>query len=77
MNTLTQIVRQSMPKKCMRCGLPFTNPIPEKMNDKGTDTEIATIDWCPKCNAVAMSAVRRYDTAYFNLDRVSASAKGV
>ncbi len=49
--------------RCLRCNREFDNPIPKITNPKGI-TEIACKDWCPKCNAIAMSMVYRGGSAY-------------
>lgn len=50
---------------CLRCGRDYEDPVPSVTNPDGQSTEIATREWCPDCNRIAMMAVRRHSSAYF------------
>ena len=49
--------------RCLRCGKEFSNPVPEVVNPEG-NREIATKEWCPKCNGLAMGIIFRQSSAY-------------
>ena len=51
--------------KCRRCGIEFGNPVPEVTNPEGRNKEIACVEWCPRCNKVAMAALYRGASAYY------------
>jgi len=48
---------------CRRCGREFTNPVPE-VTDPSGNKEIACVEWCSDCNALAMSILFRWSSAY-------------
>jgi len=54
-----------MEKSCLRCGEPFEDPRPTPDYPE-KNTEIACVNWCPKCNAEVMSYVMRGSSAYKN-----------
>lgn len=49
--------------RCRRCGRDFTTPIPDIVNPQG-NLEIACVEWCAECNALAMSIIFRESSAY-------------
>lgn len=51
-------------KVCRRCNREFDSPVPEITNPDNPNYEIACSEWCPACNALAMSVVFRESSAY-------------
>ena len=50
--------------KCLRCKNEFESREIEEVNPGG-NSEIACVDWCPACNIVAMTVLRREQSAYY------------
>ncbi len=62
---------QNNTKICKRCGRKFVNPVPKFRNLDAPRpellfTDIATDEWCANCNRVAMSAIYRNNSVYFD-----------
>lgn len=52
-----------MQKVCRRCGVEFTDPVPE-VTDPGGNVEIACVEYCADCNCFIMNVIHRHDCAY-------------